>query len=172
MSYKDIYSNTLELLMGALPQSADYELKLIDNKPVYCLKGKRFISYRKNFSCELQKSIIQEHINSPSYRWKENVYLNMISLYYFMDIKKNHERIASLTLSRGIEDSYLWWRIWGVLEDGTILSPRVTRKIIKLLQKNTIESNFNGSDSLEELNDYLAEDTNIDFWDERGWDEL
>jgi len=136
MNYKYLYQNPLERALRIEEKSYPYSLKLIDVYPVYCIEGQKYICYRKILKREQEYLIIQEHINSATYEWKENVYHNTISLYHFMSIKKDQEWIASCALSKGIEDSYLWWNIWGVLEDGTILSPTETRKIIKLLQNN------------------------------------
>ncbi len=151
-SYDNLYLNPLELELRG--QSVDYALKFIDVYPVYCLKGQKYICYRKILKSEQQYSMIQEHINSSTYEWKENVYHNTISLYYFMNVSKGQECFISspYAFHKDTENDYFRWKIWGVLEDGTILSPSETRKIIKLLQGTTVESYFNIDDDEEERN--------------------
>ncbi len=161
-SYKNLYQNPLELELRRNPQPVDYTLKLIDIYPVYCLKGQKHICYRKILKSEQQYSMVQEHINSSTYKWKENVYHNTISLYYFMSISKGQEWIVPYALRKGIENNYLWWEIWGVLEDRTILSPSETKKIIRLLQDNAIKFNSNSHGNMKDFDEYEARKTYID----------
>ena len=162
-SIEDLHQNPLEVRLRSVSKLYPYSLKLIDVYPVYCFEKQKYICYRKELKEEQQLLIIQEHIDSPAYKWKENAYFNTISLYYFMNIKKNKEWFASwgLSINKGIENGYPW-KIWGVLEDGTILNRRETRKIMKLLQSNANKSNANGGNNMEGLDEDEAREIYID----------
>ena len=149
-SYENLYLNPLELELRS--QSVDYELKLVDVYPVYCLEEQRFINYRRFPDREQKHSIILEYINSPTYKWKKTAYCNTISLFHFINIRKGDEQCVPDILRESMENNSHWWETFGVLEDGTILSPEETRKIIKLLQGTTVESYFNIDDDEEEWN--------------------
>lgn len=149
-SYENLYLNPLELELRS--QSVDYELKFIDVYAVYCLEEQRFINYRRFPDREQKHSIILEYINSPTYKWGKTAYCNMISLFHFINIRKGDERFVPDALHESMENNSHCWETFGVLEEGTIISPEESRKIIKLLQSTTFESDLNIDDDEEEWN--------------------
>ena len=168
--YENLYENSLERELRKFHKSYPYSLKLIDVYPVYCFEEQKYICYRKILKEQEKLLIIQEHIKSPTYAWKENAYYNTISLYYFMSIKKNEEYRIPYTLETNIEGIYRFWDVWGVLEDGTILTPYETRKIMKLLQSSTIQFNINDDNNMEGLDEDEAREVYIDSLNEGNSD--
>jgi hypothetical protein len=152
LNYEKLYLNALEVELEKNSQLTKYALKFIDVYPVYCLEEQRFINYRRFPYRELKHLIIREYINSPTYKWKKTAYCNAISLFHFINIRKGNEQRALDALRESAVNCHYRWETFGVLEDGTILSPEETRKIIKLLQNSAVELFLRINEDEEEQN--------------------
>ena len=165
VNYEDLYINPFEKELIRSCKECPYSVKIIDACPVYCFEGKRFICYRRKLKEEQELLIIQEHIKSPTYLWKDNAYCDTISIYYFMNIKKNEEWSVPWALSMNTQDGVGRWKSWGVLEDGTILSPSETNKLIKLLKNKTTETESRNNYTMTSVDDC---ESNMNKFEEGG----
>lgn len=124
--------NRLELLLMGYHKTEYIELDYYAVYGAYRGVGLRFLSYEKNLRDNQKYAIIQDNLKSHSYNWNDYVFSNIINIYSFSHIRKNNEHIALQALTAVEEIAHLYWERWGVLEDGTILQPKETEKIIKM----------------------------------------
>ncbi len=93
-------------------------------------------SYIDKLSDEDIKNVIRSASRNYDFDAKTNVKNELVVICYFTHIEEFHEEELFFALNASEKDKHLFWDIWGVLDDGSILNPSQTEPYLSSFPGN------------------------------------